>query len=349
MGFWDWLFPSGDCAQVRKDLEETKSSLATVQENYRIVYSTLQNTERERDALKVENASFDNRLVACQTFTHELEGDIQNLKTELEHANHPMVSADILDKANPKILKVKTDKSEIIYSTGFGIFKDGKKYFYEFEMPVVPVHMGGVAWKYVLNTDYFWDGMGAIEVFNQALRIVQEKYGYKTDESLYGPYDSWAPPICTQLFAYGDCEDLTQFVVNIFLTYEQVYGAFKDYFCAIGVGYLGSLCHAFPVLIKVDSDKMYEHWIGESTLNSYAPAKTFNQVKDTYKLSLGVIGHPIRGNMTGGFVVRPEYAFWKATASGTTDAPGVDAAEPPRVSGNKEKKQEILKAVWGKA
>ncbi len=319
----------GDESAAVKKLQQERDQLRDDYTKLRIGYGTLHG----------------NNLI-CENNLQRKQDEIKELNEKLISAeNKPaqVVVSNLLDKNFPAILKLKTDKKETIYKSGFGIRYKNQNWFYKFSFVTEPIYVGGVAWLYVLDEAYFHKGMAAIDVFNMALRIVQEKYGYKTDTDLYGIGDSWAPPLLTQLFKAGDCEDLTAFVVNIFLTYEQVYGAFPDSYCAIAAGYLRGICHAFPVLIKISSTNMNDHYIGESTLNSYSPARTFDACKNDYSITLGIIGHPTKDNKDGGFVIKPEYYFWQTTGGDTMEK----SKKRPVMGGNEKEKKKVLKEIWG--
>lgn len=295
------------------------------------------NKELESERAQVDNLKIANAGLSTAYETQALEVDALRIALQ----NHPTSTTTLVDKENPKLLKLLTDpKSETVYRTGFGIYYNGTKYFYNFGKDCTPVHIGGVAFDHVLDTTAFRAGMQPKEVFDKALEIVQIKYGYKTDNDLYGPYDSWAPPMMTQVFSNGDCEDLAQYVVNIFLTYELIYGAFKEHYCGVGVGYMNGYCHAFPVLISTTAEDWKTSYIGEATLSSYQPSRTIESLKDAYIISLGVLGTPLKNNAGGGFVVRPEKQYWTAAA-------GAGPAQGVTVRGNQLEKWYALGKVWG--
>lgn len=145
-----------------------------------------------------------------------------------------------------------------------------------------------------------------------------------------------------------NCDDLSTFVVSLFDTYQLVFGVFPEHVAGVGVGFLvrGSSreCHAFPVLMRIDSDEWSDSFIGEATLPIARKSDTIEKLKENYTLEYGVITLPLEGAMNGGMVVMEGSRYWENSGAGPGDEKKDGAPNP---KGKKKEKKKMMKEIWG--
>jgi len=334
-------FRSKDLIECQTTLENRNNFLRQIEAENLSLYAEKKSLETK---LNEEKAKLFNKIKECQLKESEYidlsdeyeELSKENLELEKELKNQR--ASDIETRPVSPILRIPKQK-EHVYNSGFRIKYQNRNQTYEFKKHCASILVGGVAFDYILDSNYYTNNMTSKEVFDKSLEIVQTKFGYQTDNSLYQQLDSWASPLLTQTFHYGDCDDLSAFVISLYLTYEQVYGVLEDT-PAIAIGYLtkGSMreCHAFPVLFGKDLENSY---IGEATLSYAKPSKPITELKENYSMDYGIITHSSLEYLDGGFIMTEDTRYWEHSGSDTEE-------EEPNPKGKKKKKEKATKDIW---
>lgn len=335
------IIRSKDLTDCQTTLEKRNNFILQIEAENLSLYAEVKSL---KNSLNEEKAKLFNKTKECQLKESEyidLSEEYEELSKEnieLEKELENQETSEIETRAISPILR-KPKGKEHVYNSGFRIKYQNRNQTYEFKNHCASILVGGVSFDYVLDVSLFTNDMTAKEVFDTALEIVQTKFGYQTDNQLYQQLDSWASPLLTQTFHYGDCDDLSAFVISLYLTYEQVYGVFEET-PAIAIGYItkGSMreCHAFPVLFGKDLENSY---IGESTLSYAKPSKPITELKENYSMEYGILTHSSLENLDGGFIMTDKNRYWENTGSDTEE-------EEPNPKGQKKKKEKVTKDIW---
>jgi len=113
----------------------------------------------------------------------------------------------------------------------------------------------------------------------------------------------------------SNCEDSSSFVLNLFHTYELIFGVFRNWTPALAHGllvYSNGSCsgHAFPLLLNNKTEDLSKSYVGEPTLRHYKPSESLKQKGKNYKASWGISTLPHYGCFSGGWQIKKEKRWW---------------------------------------